>query len=78
MIEESARPGSGPGRGGRRRRHPEHETAPERVIAGLAGGAVAYLVKPVDPELLEQELQWALDDARGAHAAADGDPRRAR
>ena len=54
------------------------ETAPEQVIAGLAGGAVAYLVKPVDLELLDQELQWALDAARGAHAVADGAPRRTR
>jgi CheY-like chemotaxis protein len=36
------------------------ETAPERVVAGFAVGATSYLVKPVDLDLLEQELRWAL------------------
>jgi CheY-like chemotaxis protein len=42
------------------------ETAPERVIAGLESGGVAYLVKPVDLDLLDRELQWALEGAPGS------------
>ena len=32
------------------------ETAPEHVAAGFSAGATTYLVKPVDLELLEEEL----------------------
>lgn len=36
------------------------ETAPQRVAAGFAAGGTSYLVKPVDLELLDQELRWVL------------------
>lgn len=36
------------------------ETAPERVAAGFSAGGTTYLVKPVDLELLEEELGRAL------------------
>ena len=36
------------------------ETAPERVVAGLAVEGTSYLVKPVDLDLLDQELRLAL------------------
>jgi DNA-binding response OmpR family regulator len=35
-------------------------SAPESVTAGFSAGGVGYLVKPVDLELLDEELQWAL------------------
>ena len=38
------------------------ETAPEHVAAGFSAGATTYLVKPVDLELLEEELGRALAD----------------
>ena len=40
------------------------ETAPERVVAGLAVEGTSYLVKPVDLDLLDQELQLALASPR--------------
>jgi two-component system, chemotaxis family, chemotaxis protein CheY len=36
------------------------ETAPERVAAGFFAGGTTYLIKPVDLELLEEELGRAL------------------
>ncbi|HXX69916.1 MAG TPA: response regulator [Polyangiaceae bacterium] len=36
-----------------------HST-PENVMAGFSAGGVGYLVKPVDFELLDEELRWAL------------------
>jgi CheY-like chemotaxis protein len=36
------------------------ETAPERVVAGLSLEGTSYLVKPVDLDLLDQELRSAL------------------
>ena len=36
-----------------------HST-PENVMAGFSAGGVGYLVKPVDLELLDDELRWAL------------------
>jgi len=38
------------------------ETAPERVAAGFSAGGTTYLVKPLDLELLEEELARALAD----------------
>lgn len=35
-------------------------SAPENVMAGFSAGGVGYLVKPVDFELLDDELRWAL------------------
>ncbi|HXX66950.1 MAG TPA: response regulator [Polyangiaceae bacterium] len=34
--------------------------APESVTSGFSAGGVGYLLKPVDLELLDQALQWAL------------------
>jgi CheY-like chemotaxis protein len=36
------------------------ETEPERVAATFSTGATSYMVKPVDLELLDAELTWAL------------------
>jgi two-component system chemotaxis response regulator CheY len=36
------------------------ETAPERIAAGFSAGATSYMVKPVDLDLLEEELRWLL------------------
>ena len=40
------------------------QTAPETVMAGLVAGGVAYLIKPVDLELLDAELRRALGAGR--------------
>jgi CheY-like chemotaxis protein len=40
------------------------ESAPERVVAGFSAGGTSYLVKPVDLELLDQELRMALASPR--------------
>jgi DNA-binding response OmpR family regulator len=40
------------------------ESAPERVAAGFSAGATSYLVKPVDLDLLDQELRLALASPR--------------
>jgi CheY-like chemotaxis protein len=37
------------------------ETSPARVVAGFSAGGTSYLVKPVDLDLLDQELRLALD-----------------
>jgi DNA-binding response OmpR family regulator len=39
------------------------ETAPERVAAGFSAGATTYLLKPIDLELLDEELERALSEA---------------
>jgi CheY-like chemotaxis protein len=36
------------------------ETAPERVVDGFVAGAASYLVKPIDLDVLDAELQCAL------------------
>jgi CheY-like chemotaxis protein len=36
------------------------EVAPERVAAGFSAGGTSYLVKPVDLDLLDQEIRWIL------------------
>jgi DNA-binding response OmpR family regulator len=36
------------------------QTAPESVMAGLDAGGAAYLIKPVELELLDAELRRAL------------------
>jgi two-component system chemotaxis response regulator CheY len=41
------------------------ETSPERVTDGFAAGATAYLVKPVDLDVLDQELRWLLGVSQG-------------
>jgi len=43
-------------------------SAPEKVTAGFSAGGVGYLVKPVDLDMLDEELRWAL-------AGASADPR---
>lgn len=35
-------------------------SAPENVTAGFSAGGVGYLIKPVNFELLDNELRWAL------------------
>jgi CheY-like chemotaxis protein len=42
------------------------ETAPERIAEGFSAGGASYLTKPVDLELLDQELRWVLAGAHGA------------
>jgi CheY-like chemotaxis protein len=39
--------------------------APENVTAGFVAGGAGYLVKPVDLELLDDELRWALAEGAG-------------
>jgi CheY-like chemotaxis protein len=36
------------------------EASPERVVAGFSAGGTAYLVKPVDLDLLREELRLAI------------------
>lgn len=45
-------------------------SAPENVTAGFSVGGIGYLVKPVDLELLDDELRWAVA------AGASSDPAR--
>jgi DNA-binding response OmpR family regulator len=42
------------------------ETTPERVVAGLSLEGTSYLVKPVDLDLLDQELRSALAGSVGS------------
>jgi CheY-like chemotaxis protein len=37
------------------------QSAPESVVEGFSSGAVTYLVKPVDLELLDEEIRLALE-----------------
>lgn len=41
------------------------ETAPERIAEGFSAGGTSYLAKPVDLELLDQELRWVLAGSHG-------------
>lgn len=45
-------------------------SAPENVTAGFSAGGVGFLVKPVDLELLDEELQWALGSPEPADPPA--------
>jgi CheY-like chemotaxis protein len=36
------------------------ETSPDRVVAGFSAGGTSYLVKPIDLDLLDQELRLVL------------------
>jgi CheY-like chemotaxis protein len=51
------------------------ETAPERIAEGFSAGGTSYLTKPIDLDLLDQELRWIL---AGSPGAAEGSVAEAR
>jgi CheY-like chemotaxis protein len=44
------------------------QSAPESVVEGFSSGAMTYLVKPVDLELLDEEIRLALELRYGQNA----------